>query len=388
MNQPENNTKTITRKLPLKKILGGGFLVLVVIVGVILVFKRERADATSQAPSTSSGQATQSTQVPAVAILAPLDTAAYDAKLLQLANNPVPKITPSTSSGQATTPSPTTKTVVVKPLLWPVKTVYPDAGALLPFNRIIAFYGNFYSENMGILGQYPTDVVVSKLNAVVAQWQAADPSTPVIPAIHYIAETAQKDAGSDGLHIFRMPKDQIQRAIDLANQVHGIAFLDLQIGKSTVTNEINIIKPFLIQPNVHLGLDPEFAMKNGKKPGKFIGTMDASEINQAIAILSQIVIVNNLPPKILVIHRFTFDMVTNYKQITPTPQVQVVMDMDGWGTPSHKTKTYHDVTYSQPVQFTGFKLFYKNDLQKPDMRMMTPGEVLKLRPIPSYIQYQ
>ena len=386
MNQPENNTKTITRKLPLKKILGGGFLVLVVIVGVILVSKRERADATSQAPSTSSGQAIQSAQVPAVAILAPLDTVAYDAKILQLANNPVPKVATDTgTSTPATTPA---KPVVTKPLLWPVKTVYPDAGALLPFNRIIAFYGNFYSKNMGILGQYPTDVVISKLNAVVAQWQTADPSTPVIPAIHYIAETAQKDPGSDGLHVFRMPADQIQKAIDLANQVHGIAFLDLQIGKSTVTKEVTIIAPYLKLPNVELGLDPEFAMKNGKKPGTVIGTMDASEINQAIAILSQIVTANNLPPKILVIHRFTFDMVTNYKQITPTPQVQVVMDMDGWGTPSHKTKTYHDVTYSQPVQFTGFKLFYKNDLQKPDMRMMTPQEVLKLRPIPSYIQYQ
>jgi hypothetical protein len=366
-------------KLNKKKILGGGFLVLVVIVGVILVSKRERADATS--PSTSSTSSPQAGSGQAT-----LDTVAYDAKLLQLANNPAPKVV--TPTANATTVSPTTKPIIVKPLLWPVKTVYPDAGALLPFNRIIAFYGNFYSKNMGILGQYPTDTVISKLNDVVAQWQVADPSTPVIPAIHYIAETAQRDAGPDGLHIFRMPKDQIQRAIDLANQIHGIAFLDLQIGKSTVTNEINIIKPFLIQPNVHLGLDPEFAMKNGKKPGKFIGTMDASEINQAISILSQIVIDNHLPPKILVIHRFTFDMVTNYKQIKPTPQVQVVMDMDGWGTPPHKTKTYHDVTYSQPVQFTGFKLFYKNDLQKPDMRMMTPAEVLKLRPIPSYIQYQ
>jgi len=35
------------------------------------------------------------------------------------------------------------------------------------------------------------------------------------------------------------------------------------------------------------------------------------------------------------------------------------------------------------VQFTGFKLFYKND--KP---MMAPAEVLSLSPVPVYIQYQ
>ena len=44
---------------------------------------------------------------------------------------------------------------------------------------------------MGVLGQYPEDEVISKLQDAVAEWQAADPSTPVIPAIEYIAVTAQ-----------------------------------------------------------------------------------------------------------------------------------------------------------------------------------------------------
>jgi hypothetical protein len=35
------------------------------------------------------------------------------------------------------------------------------------------------------------------------------------------------------------------------------------------------------------------------------------------------------------------------------------------------------------VQFTGFKLFYKND--KP---MLTPEEVMKLVPVPVFIMYQ
>ena len=38
----------------------------------------------------------------------------------------------------------------------------------------------------------------------------------------------------------------------------------------------------------------------------------------------------------LVIHRFTQPMVTNYKKITPLPQVQIVMDMDGFGTPARR----------------------------------------------------
>jgi Tfp pilus assembly PilM family ATPase len=74
---------------------------------------------------------------------------------------------------------------------WPVKTEYPLSGALLPFNRIVAYYGNLYSKKMGVLGEYDTQTMLRKLNQEVIKWNAADPQTPVIPALHYIATTAQ-----------------------------------------------------------------------------------------------------------------------------------------------------------------------------------------------------
>ena len=42
----------------------------------------------------------------------------------------------------------------------------------------------------------------------------------------------------------------------------------------------------------------------------------------------------------------------------------------------------------EPVQFTGFKLFYHNDQKKAGSQMMTPEQVLTLYPRPLYIQYQ
>lgn len=81
-------------------------------------------------------------------------------------------------------------------------------------------------------------------------------------------------------------------------------------------------------------------------------------------------------------------MVTNAKKIVPLPEVQVVMDMDGWGGISNKISTYETYIKSEPVQFTGFKLFYKNDIKWEGSRMLTPAEVLKLTPSPSFIQYQ
>jgi hypothetical protein len=141
-------------------------------------------------------------------------------------------------------------------------------------------------------------------------------------------------------------------------------------------------------PNVHLAIDPEFSMKTGAKPGTVIGTFSASDVNYAVRYLASLVQKNNLPPKILVIHRFTEGMVTGYKSIEPLPEVQIVMDMDGWGFGAKKINTYKQVIVSEPVQFTGFKLFYKNDLKAPSTRLLTPQEILNLSPRPSFIQYQ
>jgi hypothetical protein len=84
-----------------------------------------------------------------------------------------------------------------------------------------------------------------------------------------------------------------------------------------------------------------------------------------------------------VVHRFTDDMLTNYRLIKRDPRVQVVIDMDGNGGPAVKKHMYDIIVVPHPVQFTGFKLFYKQD--RP---MMTLDQVLALQPVPLYIQYQ
>ena len=80
-------------------------------------------------------------------------------------------------------------------------------------------------------------------------------------------------------------------------------------------------------------------------------------------------------------------MLTGSKKIKLDPRVQVVIHMDGWGQPWLKYDSYRDYVESDPVQFTGFKIFYKNDTKKGDP-IVTPGEALLLNPKPNYIQYQ
>jgi hypothetical protein len=185
-----------------------------------------------------------------------------------------------------------------------------------------------------------------------------------------------------------MPDSQIDEALRMAKKINALVFLDIQVGKSTVQSELPLLETYLKMPNVHFGIDPEFSMKTGKRPGTVIGTMSAADINYTAEYLAKLVRENNLPPKILVVHRFTEDMVTGYKQIKPLPEVQIVMAMDGWGHPAKKFNTYRQVIYEEPVQFAGFKLFYKHDARPPSTHMLTPEEVLKLKPQPVYIQYQ
>ena len=214
---------------------------------------------------------------------------------------------------------------------WPVKGPYPLAGAILPFHRIVAFYGNLYSKKMGILGEIPKADMLKKLQGEVDKWQAADTSLPVIPALHYVAVTAQGAAGKDGKHRLRMPFHQIDTVLNWAKEINALVFLDIQVGHSTIGAEVPQLEKYLQMPNVHLGIDPEFSMKHGEVPGSKIGTFEAEDINDAINYLSSVVRKNNLPPKILVVHRFTERMVRGYERIKRTPEVQVVIDMDGWG---------------------------------------------------------
>jgi hypothetical protein len=274
--------------------------------------------------------------------------------------------------------------------VWPVKGPDPLPGALLPNKRIIAYYGNPLSKRMGILGELPPDDMLAKLQKEAAAWEAADPATPVVKALHLIAIVAQGSPGRDGKYRLLMDSALIERVYGWAQKAGALLFLDVQVGQSTLQQELPRLARYLKRPDVHLGIDPEFSMNYGSKgrvPGSRIGTFDAADVNYAVRFLSDLAAENNLPPKVLVVHRFTRTMVTNTHKIELDPRVQVVIDMDGWGPPFLKRDSYRDYVYRYPVQFTGFKLFYKNDTKKGHP-LMKPEDVLALFPKPVYIQYQ
>jgi hypothetical protein len=267
---------------------------------------------------------------------------------------------------------------------WPVPLPAPLPGSILPEHRIVAFYGNPLSKRMGILGEIEPEKMLEKLEAKATEWAAADSGQKILPALHLIATVAQGYPGPARKYRLQMPDSIIERVANWVETRGWILILDIQPGLSTVDAELPVLLPYLKRPYVHLALDPEFAMKDGHLPGRdWMGNMDAAEVNHAVDVLAKLVEEHQLPPKVLVVHRFTRNMLKNASRIKRDPRVQVVIDMDGYGSPGSKMGAYRWFVVRHPVQYTGFKLFFKND--KP---LMKPGEVLELYPRPMYIQYQ
>jgi hypothetical protein len=256
-------------------------------------------------------------------------------------------------------------------------------GAILPANRVLAYYGHPHDENMGIVGEYPKEEVLRLLRERAADYEAVDPTRPVIPAFELIATVAQRTPGADGSYILDTDLETLSEYADFAEANGALVFLDLQIGRGTVAAEIEKVRPLLERPHVHLALDPEFAVDEGETPGEYIGSLDAESIAYAQRTLAQMTADLGLPPKMLIVHQFREDMISNKPSLQPVEGVQLVIDADGYGAPELKIDVYNILVRDEPVGFAGVKLFYKQDVP-----LMTPAEILGLTPAPDVVIYQ
>jgi len=261
------------------------------------------------------------------------------------------------------------------------------AGSLLPGCRVVSYYGNPMSKRMGILGEIKPDSMLARLAKQAAAYTAVDSARPALPALELIATVAQAGPGKSGQYRARMPDTLIARVMGWAEAHHYLVILDIQTGRSTMAAEMVPLMKYLARPYVHLALDPEFSIGQKKIPGKVIGRIDAADVNAVSTVLAALVDSLKLPPKMLIVHRFTTPMLSNHQKIKLDPRVQIVIDMDGFGPPRLKYGSYKAYVHDRPVQYAGFKLFFDEDTRNGS-RLMTPKEVLALSPIPEYVMYE
>ncbi len=84
----------------------------------------------------------------------------------------------------------------------------------------------------------------------------------------------------------------------------------------------------------------------------------------------------------MVIHQFTDDMVDD-TTLRAREGLQIVLNADGFGTAPVKKSKYTRSRVVRPASSRGFKLFYQEDVG-----LMTPRQVLRLRPPPDFVVYE
>ena len=255
--------------------------------------------------------------------------------------------------------------------------------SVLAQNQIVSYYGNPYTELMGILGSDDLEAVADLLETHAARYDKLNGPLDVIPAIHLVYAVAQPHPTDNGLYLQYVDDETLDRYLALTEERDMLLFLDLQIGRSSVADEIEKVLPYLSRPNVHLALDPEFAVDSRYAPGDIIGSLDADDIDIAQTMLQDLVLAERLPPKLLMVHQFLDEMVLAGDTIDYFPGVELIIDMDGFGPAAVKRATYEEYAGRPYAAYAAIKLFFEYDLD-----LMSEEDVLFLKPTPAVVIYQ
>jgi hypothetical protein len=252
---------------------------------------------------------------------------------------------------------------------------------LFPDRRVVAFYGNPRDKELGALGIGTPAAAGRRLLRQARPYDR--PSRRVLPTMELISTVATAAPGPDGLYRDHLSNAGIRRYLTAARRIHALLVLDIQPGRAQFGPEITRLKRWLREPDVGLALDPEWHVGPGQLPGKVIGSTDADVVNAAAAYLAKIVRAGDLPEKLLLVHRFTNDMITRSERLRPFPGVATVVNVDGFGSRTVKVAKYRAFVAGTPRVRRGFKLFYKEDLHT-----MAPRSVMALTPRPDVIVYE
>ena len=266
----------------------------------------------------------------------------------------------------------------------PFRAADDRPGSFFAQSQIISFYGLPGYPAMGILGAFEPDEAARRVSEVAAAYDALNGPRGATAALHLIVGVAHKRPGKNGLYHTQISEAVVQQYVEAARRQGVLLFLDLQIGWSDPLTEARRLEAALSEPFVHLALDPEFATL-GKRaaPGLVIGSLDADQVNVVQRYLGELVREYDLPPKILILHQFQRGMLTETEDYTQFPEVEIAIDMDGFGGRYAKLTKYEAYSLSDYAERAGIKLFYDWDIP-----VITPGELLALSRPPDFVIYQ
>lgn len=307
--------------------------------------------------------------------------------------DPTLRPAPTSITGTATVTVPNRGTIIER-----MTTAAQQATTDSPFYKTtwLTYYGRPDTPIMGILGEYELDKLTELLKQAAQVYdQANGNELSVMPAFHLVYGMATKAPGDDNSHLAFLTDEVVKTYVERAAKENFSVILDVQIGALAPAESIKKALPWLHDKNVHLAIDPEFAMahKNQAWPGDPIGFITAQQVNEVQAAMQQYMTENKIEgTRILLVHQFQDDMIVDKDKLDKNyNQIALTISADGWGGPWGKISKYNAFV-DQTTKFGAFKLFYKWD--EP---LLTEREALGVDPYagttfievtPNLIMYQ
>lgn len=265
----------------------------------------------------------------------------------------------------------------------PPADTYPEPGSgasALEGQIMVALYG---APQLGatVIGRRGDAAGAAKaLRKQLRPYKRAS-SLPVTPSINLIGTIATADAGRDGKYRTRQSDAIIADYLGRVRALGGRLTLDIQPGRSPIKHELRALREWIAQPDVDVGIDPEWNVGKRGVPGRTEGKISYREINKTSAWIQRLVKAEGLPPKAMIVHQFREGTIKRRAKISQQPAVDVALNFDGIGSPRAKRAGYANL--AEPTLFDGFSLFYSRDT-----RLIKPRKVLGLDPSVEYAMYQ
>jgi hypothetical protein len=255
----------------------------------------------------------------------------------------------------------------------------PGPAAPFPRRRMVSIYGA-PQLNATALGKRKPRAAGRKV-VKQARPYARRGDRRVIRSFDLIGTIATASRGADGKYRSRQPDVVIASYLREIRRRNGRLVIDIQPGRSSVLAEMKALRKWIREPDVDVGIDPEWNVGRSGIPGRPEGSIKARELNSAAAWLDRLIVRRDLPPKAMIVHQFHERSVRGRERLRHGERVAMTLNFDGIGSPAAKQAGYRSL--ARKGIFNGFSLFYARD-----SKLMGPQAVLRLRPAADYVMYQ
>jgi hypothetical protein len=248
---------------------------------------------------------------------------------------------------------------------------------------MVVFYGTPLAEGLGILGVFEPEEAAARVREQASVFDDINGERGVLPAFDLIYSMAMDIPTPNGLYLRYLGDWLVERYLAVAEEHDLQLILDLQIGRGDILQEVHKIERFLLHPRVHVAIDPEYAVGPDGVPVATPGRISGHDINAVQAYIGDLVAREALPPKLVVLHQYIDETVTDGEATIDVPNVDLVLNMDGWGDEQEKRDKYWAYAGLPYAERRSFNIFLRQD-----HRVLSEAEALQLAPSPDVIFYQ